>query len=160
MPNCTPTNRVRNQLAQGSGLRGFSQLSDVDSMIQHFFGPGRPVAETSANQAAAAWSAPASLWETETHFHVKVEAPGVSSEQVDISVEKDELTISLERKAKEADLTYLHNERSFGSVTRTVKLPETADLESIEAKLDLGVLSLSVAKQPEAKPRKIEVKTS
>ncbi len=155
MPQCTPTNRVRNQLSQGTGLAGFPQLAEVDSVLQQFFGPGRPV-----TNSKLAWQAPASLWETETDYHVEVEAPGVSSEHVDISVEKDELTISLERKVDETDRAYLHNERSFGTVTRTVKLPETADLETVEAKLNSGILSLTIAKRPEAKPRKIEVKTS
>lgn len=158
MSQCTPTNRVKNQLPQGTGLSGFPTVNEVDSILQHFFNPGRALAEVSKSHNG--WSAPASLWETDTNFHIEIEAPGVQSEQVDISVEKEQLTISLERSKEDSERNYLHNERSFGKVTRTVKLPETADFDSIEAKLDSGLLSLSIAKQPEAKPRKIEVKTS
>ncbi len=60
-----------------------------------------------------------------------------------------------ERKEGEAYALY---ERQYGSFTRSFALPDTADGECVEAKLDSGVLHLTIGKKSEARPRKIELK--
>lgn len=98
--------------------------------------------------------------ETPEAYVVRADVPGVKEEQVDVSFHNGVLSIAGTRSAeerKEGEAFFVY-ERQFGSFSRSFSLPETADPERIEAKLDNGVLTVSVAKRPEAKPRKIALK--
>ena len=130
-----------------------SQLTDVDTLLSHIF-----PSPSALRNVPASWSAPASVWEAEDRLFVEVDAPGVLPEQVSVTFENGQLSISLERSAGEPVPTFAYNERRFGKVTRTLSLPDTVDPESIDAKLNNGVLRVEVAKRPETQPRKIEVK--
>lgn len=111
-----------------------------------------------ASQFVRAFAAPANLWEEEGQWRVEVELPGIKQEHVELTLEKNQLKISAERPAPEAERKYHHQERGYGKVERLISLPETADPESIEAELRDGVLHLTLKKKPEAQPRKINVK--
>jgi len=79
---------------------------------------------------------------------------------LDIAVHNNVLTVSGSRNAeerKEGDSFALY-ERQYGSFSRSFSLPDTADGERVEAKLDAGVLTLTIWKKAEAKPRKIALK--
>lgn len=146
MSKCAPTNRL-NQLLP-------TPLADVDALLGHFFtAPTR-----NAVASRLAWGAPASMWEADDHLHVEIDAPGVASDAVEVTLENGQLAISLERTAGEEPPRYLYNERRFGKVTRTVELPDTVEPESVEAELKDGVLRVTVAKRPETQPRKIEIR--
>ena len=98
--------------------------------------------------------------ETSEAFIVKADVPGVQESDLDIAVHNNVLTISGTRHAeerKEGDSFALY-ERQYGSFSRSFALPDTADGERVEAKLDAGVLTLSIWKKAEAKPRKIALK--
>jgi HSP20 family protein len=95
--------------------------------------------------------------ETNEAFVLKADVPGVVESDIDIAVHNNVLTVSGTRHAeerKEGDSFALY-ERQYGSFSRSFSLPDTADGERIEAKLDSGVLTLSIWKKAEAKPRKI-----
>ena len=97
--------------------------------------------------------------ETTEAFVVKADLPGVVESDLDIAVHNNVLTVagsraSEERKDGEAYALY---ERQFGSFSRSFSLPEIANGDKIEAKLDAGVLTLTIAKKEAAKPRKIAV---
>ena len=95
--------------------------------------------------------------ETNEAFVVKADVPGVQDADLDIAVHNSVLTISGTRHAeerKEGDNFALF-ERQYGSFSRSFALPDTADGERVEAKLEAGVLSLTIWKKAEAKPRKI-----
>jgi HSP20 family protein len=97
--------------------------------------------------------------ETTDAFVVKADVPGVAENDLDIAVHNSVLTISGTRHAeerKEGD-SYALYERQYGSFTRSFSLPDTADGERVEAKLDSGVLTLTIWKREQAKPRKISV---
>jgi HSP20 family protein len=97
--------------------------------------------------------------ETNEAFVLKADVPGVAEAELDIAVHNNVLTISGTRRAeerKEAESFALY-ERQYGSFSRSFSLPDTANPERIEAKLEGGVLTLTIAKKAEAKPRKIEV---
>lgn len=125
-------------------------LAEVDSLVDQFLGPQAT--------RAAAWRAPASVWEGQNQLHVEVDAPGVQLEDVDITFDKGRLALTLERKAPEHEGKLWHSERGYGKVTRTLALPETVDPETIEATLSDGVLRVAIGKRPELQPKKIEVK--
>jgi HSP20 family protein len=98
--------------------------------------------------------------ETNEAFIVKADVPGVLESDLDIAVHNNVLTISGSRNAeerKEGDNFALY-ERQYGSFSRSFSLPDTADGERVEAKLDTGVLTLTIWKRAEAKPRKIALK--
>jgi len=98
--------------------------------------------------------------ETNEAFVLKGDLPGVAEADLDIAVHNNVLTVSGQRQAeerKEGD-SYALYERQYGSFTRSFSLPDTADGERVEAKLDAGVLTLTIWKKAEAKPRKIALK--
>jgi HSP20 family protein len=98
--------------------------------------------------------------ETTDSFVLRADIPGVEEKDLDVAVHNGVLTVSGSRSAeerKEGESFALY-ERQYGSFSRSFSLPETADGERIEAKLDAGVLTLTVAKKIEAKPRKISIK--
>ena len=95
-------------------------------------------------------------------FELRADLPGVKESDIDVSVNNGVLTVSGTRVAeerKEGESYYLY-ERQYGAFTRSFALPDTADTEKVEARLDAGVLNLTIGKKVEAKPRKIELKKS
>jgi HSP20 family protein len=97
--------------------------------------------------------------ETNEAFVLKADIPGVAESALDIAVHSNVLTVSGTRHAeerREGDAFALY-ERQYGSFSRSFSLPDTADGERVEAKLDSGVLTLTISKKAEAKPRKIAV---
>jgi HSP20 family protein len=98
--------------------------------------------------------------ETNDAFILKGDIPGVAEADLDIAVHNNILTVSGTRQSeerKEGDSFALY-ERQYGSFSRSFSLPDTADGERVEANLDSGVLTLTIWKKAEAKPRKITVK--
>ena len=100
--------------------------------------------------------------ETNDAFVLKADLPGVAEADLDIAVHNNVLSISGSRAAEERKEgeSYAVYERQFGSFSRSFSLPDMADGERIEAKLDHGVLTLTIAKKAAAQPRKIALKKS
>lgn len=98
--------------------------------------------------------------ETKDAYVFKADMPGVKDEDLDISVTGNRLTISGKREAeqREENDRYYAYERSYGSFTRAFTLPDSADLEHVDADLSNGVLTVSIAKKPESQPKKISLK--
>jgi HSP20 family protein len=99
-----------------------------------------------------------SCWEDEGHYFLQMDMPGLQIEDLDVSLENGELTIRGERKGPGHGQKTWYDERVYGSFQRTVMLTEAVDAGSIEANLADGMLSITVAKRPEARPQKIPVK--
>jgi HSP20 family protein len=98
--------------------------------------------------------------ETNEAFVLKADLPGVEEKDLDVAVHHGVLTVSGARAAedrKEGESFAIY-ERQYGSFSRSFSLPDVADAERVEAKLESGVLTLSIAKKAEAKPRKIAIK--
>lgn len=100
--------------------------------------------------------------ETNDAFFVKADVPGVAEKDLDIAVHNNVLTISGSRQSEERKEgeAYALYERQYGSFSRSFQLPDTADGDRVEAKLDAGVLHLTIFKKAEAKPRKIALSKS
>ena len=98
--------------------------------------------------------------ETNEAFVLKADVPGVAEADLDIAVHNSVLTISGTRRAEERNEgdSFALYERQYGSFSRSFSLPDTADGNRVEAKLEAGVLTLTFWKKAEAKPRKIELK--
>jgi HSP20 family protein len=108
-----------------------------------------------------AWAPTMDVRETDDHFEVSVDLPGLEPGDVSVTFEDGVLTISGKREisSERSDETYHRIERSYGSFARSLRLPRTADGEKIEASFDKGVLTVTVPKAEIAKPKTIEVKT-
>lgn len=100
------------------------------------------------------------LVETENQFEVKVDLPGLKPEEVQVELKGDELWISgkHEEEKKEEGKTYHRMERRYGEFRRVLPLPSTVKEEGIEARFENGVLTVTLPKSEEAKPKHIEVK--
>jgi HSP20 family protein len=98
--------------------------------------------------------------DTENAVQLKVDLPGLSLEDIEVHLEGDTLTIRAERKHEKVEGKVLRNERFYGKFSRTFVLPETIDGSKPEAQYAQGVLTVTLPKREEAKPRliKVEVK--
>lgn len=98
--------------------------------------------------------------ETAESVIVKAEIPGIAAKDVEISLTGDRLTISGEKKEEKEEKrdNYRMIERSFGSFSRVVSLPSYIDPAKVEAAARDGILTITIAKKPDVKPRKIEIR--
>jgi len=105
------------------------------------------------------WMPAMDLVEADDHFLLKADLPGLSEEDVAIEVRDNALTISGERKAEHErrERGWYRVERSFGRFSRSLSLPEGVDPDSISASFDRGVLSVTIPKPEQRKPRRIEI---
>ena len=98
------------------------------------------------------------VWETDDALKVELEVPGVKSDQVELSVTGDELSIKVERPDVEQEGTAYHRrERPVGSFARVLRLPTPVDADRVEAEMRHGVLTISLPKSESVRPRKIQV---
>ncbi len=109
---------------------------------------------------SAAWMPPVDVFQNGEHEVVlKAELPGMSREDIDITVENFVLTVKGEKKfdtdVKEEH--YHHAERRYGSFSRSFSLPQTVDASKVTAEYKAGVLIVHVPLREEAKPRQIKV---
>ena len=111
---------------------------------------------------ARSWGLALDIAENENAYIVKASVPGVSPEDIDITLEKNVLTVSGESRADETinNEEYRLRERRYGSFSRSIRLPVEVDSEAIEADYANGVLTLHIPKTEEVKPKKISVKVS
>ena len=99
------------------------------------------------------------LVESEDAYILRADVPGLLEENLDVSVHEGVLTVggSRDEQALDEGAGFLIRERTHGSFERRLRLPKNADAEQVSAKLDAGVLAISIAKKPELKARKIEI---
>jgi HSP20 family protein len=95
------------------------------------------------------------ITESDDNFKLAVAAPGLSKEDFKISIDNDLLSISAETKEEKnsSNEKYNRKEFSFSSFKRTFTLPEHVDVEKIAAAYDSGVMTLTLPKREEAKPK-------
>jgi HSP20 family protein len=103
---------------------------------------------------------PLNVWEDGDAFHIEAEVPGLVEEQIHVSVtNRNEVSIEGERLVQEpANGRWHRRERGFGRFQRVLALPTPVDSDKVEAKLENGVLHLTLPKAAEARPRRIAVK--
>ena len=131
-------------------------LSDaVERLLaDDWFGTAAPENWVSADTLAL------DVYETEDAFVVKASLAGVKPEDLDIHIEDNVLTVRGEARQEEKgeNTRYHWQERWFGQFERSVRLPSQVDADKVEANLKDGVLTVSIPKAEEVKPKKIEIK--
>jgi HSP20 family protein len=117
---------------------------------------------TVGNGGTRRWSPAMDLLETEDHFVLRADLPGMREEDVAIELEDNVLTVSGERKAdhEENGEGFYRVERAFGSFSRSLTLPRGIDAEAVNAGFTNGVLEVRIPKPEQRKPRKIAISTS
>lgn len=103
-----------------------------------------------------------SVAETSDGYEFSLDLPGVSAEDVDLSVHEGRLTIRGERKHEQSsdEKTWHRVERFHGEFERVVALPKSVDSSQISANSENGVLNIWIPKSEDAQPRKIDVKSN
>ena len=144
--------RTMNRLEQP--FRGATTLQE---QINHLFGNG--LGRTAEESNLTPWAPAVDIYETENELVVKADLPDVNPQDLDIRVENNILTIRGERKfeSKVHDDNYLRIERAYGSFSRSFSLANSVNAEAIQAEYHNGVLTLSLPKREEAKPKQIKV---
>lgn len=90
---------------------------------------------------------------------VYFDVPGVNPDDIDVSVEKNELTVKVERRWSDENKRVIASERGQGSFTRQLMLNDALDTDKLEAKLDNGVLTIAIPVDESSKQRRIEVQS-
>jgi HSP20 family protein len=142
-------------LTRWEPFREFATLQDrMNRLFRETYNEG------GRDESLASSFAPAvDVYEDEHNVTLKVEVPGIDEKDIDIRLENNTLTIHGERKIdkEEKEENYRRVERQYGSFTRTFTLPPTVDAEHVQANYDKGVLSITLPKKAEAKPKQIKV---
>ncbi len=129
---------------------------EINSLLNRFFG-GREVSGGSAYLAPYA----VDVREDGDHIYVEAELPGFKKDEVDVTLEDQTLTISAERREGGTNEPpkgeHLLRERRYTRFLRSFTLPPTVDEQTVNAKLNDGVLTVTLTKREESKPRKIAV---
>ena len=145
---------MRTTLSRFEPFRGVSSLQDqINRLFSETFD------RSSGEANLTTWAPPVDIYETEHELVVKADPPDVKPEDLDIRVENNILTIRGQRRfeKKVNEDNYLRVERAYGSFSRSFSLANTVNTEAIKADYKDGVLSLSVPKREEAKPKQIKV---
>ena len=144
--------RTMNRLEQP--FRGPTTLQE---QINRVFGD--VVARAGEESNLTPWAPAVDIYETENELVVKADLPDVNPQDLDIRVEGNILTIRGERKFenKVNEDNYLRIERAYGSFCRSFSLANSVKSDAIKADYQNGVLTLSLPKREEAKPKQIKV---
>ncbi|HVT57573.1 MAG TPA: Hsp20/alpha crystallin family protein [Thermoanaerobaculia bacterium] len=134
------------------------QIAAVRDPFFHLFDTffGNNVGEEVAGQS---WTPPVDIQETEDAYRLQAELPGMTKDDIQITLENNVLRVSGERKfEKDTKKENYHRiERSYGSFVRSFVLPLQVSPDKVEAAFENGVLSVTVPKAEQAKPRKIAI---
>jgi HSP20 family protein len=140
---------LRNNTMLGQNAAG--PVNRLDALFDRFF-------SDDFGPAGQTWSwAPVAMWEDDDHVHVEAELPGLSDQDIEVTVHDGVLYIRGERKPAEGR-KYVYNGRSYGRFERVITLPERVNADDVQATMTDGVLTIDLPKSPEAKPKRITVK--
>jgi HSP20 family protein len=135
-------------------VRGLTTFQDQINRVFH-----DAFDRTGEDASLTAWAPAVDIYETEHELVVKADLPDIDPKDLDIRVENNILTIRGERKFEKQvnEDKYLRVERSYGSFARSFTLANTVNTIAIKAEYQNGVLTLTIPKREEAKPKQIKV---
>src|SRR4051812_15330625 len=136
------------------------ELNSLQSEMNRLF---NTVFDAPATGAAAGtmrrWMPAMDLVETDDHFVLRADLPGMGEDDINLEFEDGTLTLSGERKAEHESKGegFYRLERAFGSFSRSLTLPRGVDPEAVTASFDRGVLEVRIPKPEERKPKRINI---
>jgi HSP20 family protein len=143
------------RIRRGDPFRELMNLQDeINRLFREVF-RARPEEEM-----AGGWTPAADIYENTDGLEILFDLPGINKNEIHVSVEKNVLTVSGERRLEhEAHPESYHRvERPYGRFSRSFTLSPNMDIENISAEYRDGVLRVLIPKKPEAKPRQVEIK--
>ena len=133
----------------------FRDLLSLQQRLNRGFESARQTSE----EQLGTWAPAVDIYETEKEIVLKADLPGLKLEDVDISLNNNVLSVRGERRFEKEvkDDNYHRVERAYGNFVRTFTLPNTVNVEQIEASYENGVLKIAMPKREEARPKQIKV---
>lgn len=132
--------------------------TEMNRLFNTFFDSPTP-SNGAGHPAVRRWIPAMDVVETEDHFVLRADLPGMSEGDVNIELEDHVLTIAGERKAEHEHKGegYYRVERASGAFSRSLTLPEGVDADGIQASFEAGVLEVRIPKPEQPKPRKVQI---
>lgn len=140
----------------GGGLGSlFGLRREIDRVFDDVYG---------GSASRATWTPTANVREGKDAVLLEMELPGITPEQVDISIENDMLTVSgekrEERREGEEEGRYYLVERSYGSFSRSFSLPAGIDADQVDASFDNGLLTIRIPRAALPQPRRVQISST
>ncbi len=134
--------------------------TEFENLVDHYIGDHWGVSPLESVPARLGWGPRIDLVETHDQWTLNAELPGIDPGDVDVSVKRNTLTISGEKRRNvETDVGKHHYvERRYGRFVRTVRLPGFADAEDVNAEFKNGVLTITLSKRAGPQPTRIEIR--
>ena len=138
-------------------LEPFRGLSTLQDQFNRLF--NESFRNHSEESALTTWAPAVDIYETPNELVVKADLPDVNEKDIDVRVENNLLTIRGERKFEKSvsEENFLRVERTYGAFSRSFSLPNTVNAEAIAAEYKNGVLTVTLPKREESKPRQVKV---
>jgi HSP20 family protein len=138
-------------------LEPFRGLSTLQDQFNRLF--NESFRNHTEESALTTWAPAVDIYETPNELVVKADLPDVNEKDIDVRVENNLLTIRGERKFEKSvsEENFLRVERTYGSFSRSFSLPNTVNAETIGAEYKNGVLTVTLPKREESKPRQVKV---
>ncbi len=133
---------------------GFDEIEDLRRQMDQLL--ETPFAQWSSPRFFREWAPLLDVYQDAENVYVKLEVPGLKKEDIDVSLHNGALTITGERKREERE-GQTRSERFYGRFSRTVTLPVAVEGGKVSANYTNGVLSITLPKAEEAKPKQIEI---
>ncbi len=143
-------------LTRWDPFREMMTLRDaMDSLFENAL-----VGPTAGRQQSGDWGVPLDVAEDDNNFVVKASVPGIKPEDIEVTVHGEVLTIRGEMKQEQdrENERYHLRERRYGTFTRSLSLPAPVKTDEVSAEYNNGVLTLTLPKTEEVKPKRIQVK--
>jgi HSP20 family protein len=136
------------------GLDPFAELRRMQSEMNRLF--------SGFGATATRDFPPINIWLGENSVVVTAELPGITSEDVNLSLQEDVLTLAGKRepKSQEQNVTWQRRERAYGSFSRAVQLPFRIDPDKVQARFSNGVLEIELQRLEADRPKKIQIRAA
>lgn len=130
-------------------------MNHMDSIFNEFFNPALCIDEN----ADRLWNPVVDVYENDGSIVVKAEIPGIEKKDIAVDIDNGVLTVKGERKNEEEinEERFYRKERVYGKFQRSFRLPEGTDYDKINADFKDGILTVTVPRVEEKKPKKIAV---
>jgi HSP20 family protein len=134
----------------------FREVASLQNRVNSLF---RDFTEGESSMTTASFVPAVDVYEDAQKVVLKLEVPGIEEKDLDVRVENNTLTIKGERKfdKEEKEENFHRIERRYGSFVRSFSVPQTVDTEGVTANYDAGVLTVTLAKKAEAKPKQVKI---
>jgi HSP20 family protein len=138
-----------------------SPFADFESVRREMLRLLDTVAGDTFGDAGAGVFPPMNITQDDDNFYLRAEVPGIKPDELSISAVRNRVSLAGKREIQRehAQASYHRKERAEGSFNRTVTLPGEVDAERVDARYADGILTLTLPKAEEAKPRQIAVRT-